>query len=140
MAKTVHLHLYSKTCAKDSASTEALKRELRVLETRMNAYTSSAPLREKAATRERIREIQRQLQKATSDFDFAKAPFWILKRDTEFPAKLGWQRPNLANGNFYVPDGTVFYEVSLGKFVPHFAKNGTPFAVSKTFFVEQKRG
>ena len=79
-------------------------------------------------------------QSGTKDFDFNKAPFWLLKQDTEFPARLGWRKSNMANGNFYVPSSTVFYEVAPGKFVPHFAKSGTPFAMNKSDFMRVDRG
>jgi hypothetical protein len=79
--------------------------------------------------------------KKTRDFDFEKAPFYILKNDTSFPMKLGWvSKSNMADPNqFYVRNSTVFYQVKRGYFVPHFKKQGTPFPMSEGQFLKQTR-
>lgn len=77
----------------------------------------------------------------TRDFDFAKAPFYLLKQDTSFPLSLGWRKTsNMADPKlFYVPSSTVFYQVSPGRFVPHFAKSGTPASMSESQFQKETR-
>lgn len=75
------------------------------------------------------------------DFDFEKAPFYLLKQDTQFPMQLGWRRSsNMADPKiFYVAGSTVFYQVRPGYFVPHFAKNGTPFRMAESNFQKVTR-
>lgn len=73
--------------AKDS-SLEELKRELRRLENRMDAYTSSAPLKEKTATAERLKEIRKLLgtKDAVQTYYFeGKLEDWKRKVKSAFP-------------------------------------------------------